>query len=76
MLAELRYAVLREMAYTLSDLLIRRVPVAFETTDHGRAAARAVAGAVGSWLGWDDDSQRRAVADYDANAARIFTIDP
>ena len=75
-LAELRYAVLHEMACTLSDLLIRRVPVAFETADHGRAAARAVAGAVGSWLGWDEDSQRRAVADYDADATRIFTIDP
>ena len=74
-LAELRYAVLHEMACTLSDLLIRRVPVAFETSDHGRAAARAVAGAVGSWLGWDDAEQQRAVADYDADVARIFTVD-
>ena len=74
-LAELRYAVTHEMGCTLGDLLIRRVPVAFETPDHGRAAARAVAGAVGSWLGWDDAARERAVTDYDAEAARIFTVE-
>jgi glycerol-3-phosphate dehydrogenase len=74
-LAELRYAVVHEMACTLGDLLIRRVPVAFETTDHGRAAARAVVGLVGTWLNWDEDTQRRAVSDFDAESARIFTVE-
>ena len=36
------------MACTLGDLLIRRVHVAFETRDNGRAAARKVA----AFLGW------------------------
>ncbi|MEP6990227.1 MAG: glycerol-3-phosphate dehydrogenase/oxidase [bacterium] len=76
LLAELRYGVTREHARSLGDLLIRRVPVAFETTDHGRAAARAVVAVVGRWLDWSPDVQARAVDDYDAEVARIFTVDP
>jgi len=62
------WAVEREMAYTIGDLLIRRTHVAFETPDHGRAAARRVA----TFLGWDAKELER----YDAEVARIFTIDP
>jgi glycerol-3-phosphate dehydrogenase len=72
LLAELRYAVEREMALTLGDLLIRRVPLAFETRDNGRAAARRVAPLVATWLGWDDARSAAAVADYDAEAGRMF----
>ncbi len=42
-MAELVYARQQEMAMTLGDLLIRRVPLAFETRDHGLAAARQLA---------------------------------
>ncbi len=75
LLAELRYAVQDEMACSLGDLLIRRTPVAFETPDHGRSAARAVAPRVAAWLGADDSWRARALADYEAETARVFTID-
>jgi glycerol-3-phosphate dehydrogenase len=71
-LAELRYAIEREHARTLGDLLIRRTPVAFETTDHGRGAARNVAGRVAGWIGWDEGETARALADYEEEAARMF----
>jgi glycerol-3-phosphate dehydrogenase len=72
LLAELRYAVEHEMALTLADLLVRRVPLAFELRDHGRAAARRVAPRVADWLGWDDPQAAAAVADYEAEVARVF----
>jgi len=62
------FAVEREMACTIGDLLIRRTHIAFETPDHGRAAARRVA----TFLGWDAKELER----YDAEVARIFTVDP
>jgi glycerol-3-phosphate dehydrogenase len=75
LLAELRHAVKHEQAFTLGDLLIRRTPVAFETSDHGREAARRVAPQVARWLGWSQEETRVALAAYDAEAARIFTIE-
>lgn len=75
LLAELRYAVQDEMACSLGDLLIRRTPVAFETIDHGRSAARAVAASVATWLGADNSWRERAVSQYDAEAARMFAVD-
>src|SRR5690606_23180333 len=41
-LAEVVYAARCEWARTLADVLVRRVPIAFESRDHGRAAARTV----------------------------------
>jgi glycerol-3-phosphate dehydrogenase len=75
LLAELRYAVRHEMALTLGDLLVRRTPVAFETRDHGREAARHAAPHVAQWLGWSAPDAERAIAAYDAESRRIFTID-
>jgi len=66
-MGEMRWGVDRELACTLGDLLIRRTHIAFETQDNGRAAARRVA----TFLGWD----ARAVERYEAEVARIFTID-
>jgi glycerol-3-phosphate dehydrogenase len=74
-LAELRFGVLHEMARTLGDLLIRRSPIAFETRDHGRDASRRVAPRVGEWLGWNAAETERAISAYDAEIARMFTID-
>ncbi len=71
-LAELRHAVSHEHARTLGDLLIRRTPVAFETTDHGRGAARGVAARVAEWIGWSDAETARAVADYDEEVRAMF----
>ncbi|CAN5900079.1 glycerol-3-phosphate dehydrogenase/oxidase [soil metagenome] len=75
LLAELHYGVTHELARTLGDLLIRRTPVAFETADHGRTAARSVAGSVGTWLGWSEEETARALAAYDAETARVFTVE-
>lgn len=74
-LAELAFAVGEEMALTLGDLLIRRTPLAFETVDHGRSAARLVLGRVAGWLGWTDVQAAEELAAFDAESARIFGID-
>ena len=75
-LAELRWAVERELAFTLADLLIRRIPIAFETRDHGRSAARRVVPLVAEWLGWDADRLGRELERYEAEVERLFGIEP
>jgi glycerol-3-phosphate dehydrogenase len=75
LLAELRHAVNEELAMTLADLLIRRTPLAFETRDHGRDAARRVAPLVARWLGWPPAQTSAALEAYDAEAERIFRIE-
>ena len=72
--AELLHAVTHEQAVTLGDLLIRRTPVAFETRDHGRSAARRIAHVVARWLHWDAVEVDDAIADYDAESTRIFRV--
>jgi glycerol-3-phosphate dehydrogenase len=74
--AEFVHAVRREHARTLADLLVRRTPVAFETRDAGRAAARGAAALVAGELGWDAGEVARQLAAYDREAARLFAIDP
>jgi len=72
--AELRWAIEHELACTLTDLLVRRIPLAFETRDHGRAAARRMVSRCATWLGWDDTGAREAVVEYDAEVQRLFAI--
>jgi glycerol-3-phosphate dehydrogenase len=72
--AELHHAVEHEMSLTLGDLLIRRLQIAFETRDHGIAAAPGAARAVGPLLGWSAEEYERQLADYRAEVARIFGI--
>jgi glycerol-3-phosphate dehydrogenase len=74
-LAELVYAVREELAATLGDLLIRRIPLAFETRDHGRGAARRVAASVAGWLGWSPVEMRAAITEYDAEVERMFRVE-
>ncbi|MDQ2664893.1 MAG: glycerol-3-phosphate dehydrogenase/oxidase [Gemmatimonadota bacterium] len=74
-LAELRYGVERELACTLGDLLIRRVPLAFETADNGREAARHMGPFVGAWLGWSADKLDLALVDYDREVSAMFSVD-
>ena len=75
LMAEVPHAVEHELACTLSDVLIRRTQIAFETRDHGRSTARRIAPLMGTELGWSDEQRHRALADYDADATRIFSID-
>ncbi|MEO6525487.1 MAG: glycerol-3-phosphate dehydrogenase/oxidase [Gemmatimonadaceae bacterium] len=71
---ELLHAITHEQASTLGDLLIRRTPIAFETRDHGRAAAIRIAPVIARWLRWRGADVVDAVADYDAEASRIFRV--
>jgi glycerol-3-phosphate dehydrogenase len=75
LLAELAYAVREELAVTLGDLLIRRIPLAFEMRDHGRGAARRVAASVAGWLGWSPVEMRAAITEYDAEVERMFHVE-
>ena len=75
LLAEVPHAVEREMACTLADVLIRRTHVAFETRDHGRAAARRIAPLMAALLDWSDAETTGQIAAYDADVERIFGID-
>ena len=75
-LGELVYSVRHEMACTLGDLLLRRTHLAFETRDHGRAAAARIAPALASTFGWDAVAVAREVERYSIEIDRIFTIDP
>ena len=75
MIGELRYAVQREMAETLGDLLVRRTRLAFQARDHGRAVAREAARAVAPLLRWDEARIEREIAAFNDEIHRIFTID-
>ncbi len=76
LLAEVVYAADRELACTLSDVLVRRTHVAFETRDHGRRAAEQIAPLLQAALGWSDGERDRQVATYHADVTRLFSIDP
>jgi glycerol-3-phosphate dehydrogenase len=62
------------MAMDLSDLLIRRAHLAFETRDHGKSIASRAADIVGPLLGWDDSTRRTRIREFEQDIARIFTI--
>jgi glycerol-3-phosphate dehydrogenase len=74
-LAELLYGIQRELARTLGDLLIRRVPLAFETIDNGRDAARHVGPLVAAWLGWSPAELDLALVAYDREVTAIFSVE-
>jgi glycerol-3-phosphate dehydrogenase len=64
-LGEMRYAVRHEMAHSFADLFVRRTHLAFETRDHGLAAAHRLAAEVPG----------ASIADYETEVARIFGIE-
>jgi len=73
---EVVHAARHEHARTLSDVLIRRTHVAFETRDHGLDSAEDTAVLMGRELGWDAAAADDALATYRADIKRLFTIDP
>ncbi|WP_396202909.1 glycerol-3-phosphate dehydrogenase/oxidase [Gemmatimonas sp.] len=75
LLAEVAHAVEREMAATLSDVLVRRTHVAFETRDNGRAAARRIAPLMATLLQWSEYDMAQQLEAYDRDVVRLFTID-
>ena len=74
-IGELRYVARHELAYTLSDLLLRRSHLGFETRDHGMESAEQVATAVADILGWTSADIAAQVAAYQRDVTRIFTIE-
>jgi glycerol-3-phosphate dehydrogenase len=72
--AHLVYGVRMEMAQTLSDLLIRRTHIAFETRDHGVSAAPSAANLVGPLLGWSDETKRARIREFELDVERMFAI--
>jgi len=76
LLAEVVYAVEREMAVTLADVLVRRLRLAYELADHGRAAARVAAAVLAGRLGWDNARTREALGRYEVEVERMFGGDP
>jgi glycerol-3-phosphate dehydrogenase len=74
--AEAVHGVTHEFVHTLDDLLVRRLKLAFETRDLGRAAARVAAHDMASLLGWSPEEIERQLADYSRHVERLFGIDP
>jgi len=72
LLAEVVYAVEREMALTLADVLVRRLRLAYEVADHGRSAARVATAVLAGRLGWDNARAREELARYEAEVERLF----
>ncbi len=64
LLAELVYAMRREMAITLGDLLIRRTHLFYETTDHAVDQLSKVVDLAASEMGWDEDRTAAEVNAY------------
>jgi glycerol-3-phosphate dehydrogenase len=72
--AHLVYGVSNEMAQTLSDLLIRRTHLAFETRDHGKSVAPRAADIVAPLLDWNEETKGACIRDFEEDIARIFLI--
>ncbi len=73
---EMRYVAQYELAYTLSDILLRRTHLGFETRDHGVDSAERVANTVAGILGWSAGDVGAQVSAYERDISRIFGIDP
>jgi len=73
--AQVVWAAVAEGAWTVADVLVRRMPVAYERQDAGRALAAQIAALLGRVHGWDDGMMLTAVAAFDADAGRLFGID-
>ncbi len=73
--AQVDLAVEAELAETVSDVLIRRTRLAFETRDQARSLAPEVASRMGNLLKWTDAGARNAVSEYERDIARLFAID-
>jgi glycerol-3-phosphate dehydrogenase len=71
---EVAWAVERELAWSLDDILARRLRLAIETSDHGASVAGRVAAIVGPTLGWDDGRQTAEVAAYATSSAREYGV--
>jgi glycerol-3-phosphate dehydrogenase len=68
--AEAVHAVRHEGATALADVTLRRSELAWTTADHARAAAPALAAAMGTELGWDDAERAGHLAAHETALAQ------
>ncbi len=71
---EVAWAVERELALSLDDVLARRMRLAQQLPDRGASIAPTVAAIMASRLGWDVPRQADEVARYLASAQREFGV--
>lgn len=69
-LAQVDWAVQRELAATATDVLVRRTQLYFRDHDQGLGAVPAIVARMGSLLGWDTARAEKETADYAREVAR------
>jgi glycerol-3-phosphate dehydrogenase len=62
--AEVAYAVEREMAVRVQDVLVRRLHLFYEVADHGQSVVPRVTALMKQLLGWDDSREAEELRDY------------
>ena len=62
--AEVAYAVEREMAVRVQDVLVRRLHLFYEIPDHAQSVVTKVAARMKQLLGWDDVREAEELRDY------------
>ena len=72
--AEVAWAVRREYALSLDDILSRRMRLSMVLPDRGASIAPRVAEIAGADLGWDLEHQRVAVGEYLVGAQREYGV--
>ena len=70
LLAQVAYAVEREQAVTLADVLLRRLPLGWSKC-HALDGASRAARVMAPLLGWDEDRNAREIASYEAEVRRV-----
>ena len=68
--AQVDFAVQRELAATVSDVLVRRTQIYFRDLDQGLGACEAVAERMAPLLGWDEQRTLAEVLAYQEEVAR------
>jgi glycerol-3-phosphate dehydrogenase len=68
--AQVEWAVTRELATTLADVLVRRTTIHLKDFDQGLGCMRRVAAQMRIMLGWDEARSEQEVADYEAEVAK------
>ena len=74
--AELRWAVMHELALSVDDILRRRLRIALRDRAAGGAVADEAAQVLGEALGWDPATERASVAEYRARVAQERGVVP
>lgn len=74
LMAEVQFAVEREMARSLGDVLVRRMHLAFETEDHGASAAERLLPVMGDLLSWSDERRDAELELWQEEMGNLFGI--